>query len=415
MNTTRRQLFFHAGREPHLSNAEVVSVLESLQCSVVIDSVSAHGVLCTVDCIDDCASLQDRLGGTIRIIEVVRTVPHVDIDGARIVSVLTDVVPDEGKLHIGYGTLSLDGSGLGYRRVHALMMDVKREMRDGGRSVRLVAPRGRSRVLSSASVIQNNLLRKGAEVVLLSRGKNVLIGCTQAVQDIEGYVRRDESRPVRDLKVGMMPLKLAQMMLNLAECSTGSRILDPFCGMGTIVQEGIRLGFSMVGSDIDQKMVSATQKNMDWYCSQAALEQCDWRVVQSDAASVHRVIGGSVEAIVSEGTLGPLLSSRPTERQQAANFTKLSSLYRQVLPNLANILARGGRLVMTFPVYFSEKSDDPLLLPVLDEIEKMGYSLHTYDDSTALTHGGYTRRGTMVYRRPDQFVGREVVVLTRNI
>ena len=42
-------------------------------------------------------------------------------------------------------------------------------------------------------------------------------------------------------------------------------MLDPFCGVGTTLIEASLLGFDqMIGSDIDEKAVADTEKNLNW-------------------------------------------------------------------------------------------------------------------------------------------------------
>ncbi len=83
------------------------------------------------------------------------------------------------------------------------------------------------------------------------------------VQDIDAYTRRDMSRE-RSMKVGMMPPKLAQIMINLA--TKGNKTLsiwDPFCGLGTTLIEADHMGYEKLkGSDISPDMVSATTTNL---------------------------------------------------------------------------------------------------------------------------------------------------------
>ena len=56
--------------------------------------------------------------------------------------------------------------------------------------------------------------------------------------------------------------KLARAMLNLAG-PTSVEVLDPFCGTGGILIEGLYLGLHMKGSDIDRKMVYGSQINIE--------------------------------------------------------------------------------------------------------------------------------------------------------
>ena len=52
--------------------------------------------------------------------------------------------------------------------------------------------------------------------------KTEYLGLTIACQDIDSYARRDTSK-ARDMQVGMLPPKLAQMMINLTRVQNESR------------------------------------------------------------------------------------------------------------------------------------------------------------------------------------------------
>lgn len=54
------------------------------------------------------------------------------------------------------------------------------------------------------------------------------LGVTLACQDIDAYTRRDTGKS-RDMVVGMMPPKLVDMMIHLANATdTTKRLYDPF-------------------------------------------------------------------------------------------------------------------------------------------------------------------------------------------
>lgn len=70
---------------------------------------------------------------------------------------------------------------------------------------------------------------------------------------------RDYGRPARDARVGMLPPKLAQIMLNLSvKDEKSGTVLDPFCGTGVLLQEAALAGFDFIGSDIEPRMVEMT-------------------------------------------------------------------------------------------------------------------------------------------------------------
>lgn len=91
-----------------------------------------------------------------------------------------------------------------------------------------------------------------------------IIAETVWIQDIEGYSQRDIERE-RSMTVGMMPPKIAQIMINLGTKGNKSMIIwDPFCGLGTTLIEALHSGYrSLRGSDIEPAMQKITQKNME--------------------------------------------------------------------------------------------------------------------------------------------------------
>src|SRR6185503_11866116 len=99
-----------------------------------------------------------------------------------------------------------------------------------------------------------------------------LLAQTLFVQDIEAYGARDQARPARDARVGMLPPKLAQIMLNLSagplrastDDLTRLRVLDPCCGTGVILQEALLMGYSVMGTDIEPRMTEYSKRNLKW-------------------------------------------------------------------------------------------------------------------------------------------------------
>lgn len=57
--------------------------------------------------------------------------------------------------------------------------------------------------------------------------------------------------------------KLARAMVNLA-CPNGGSLLDPFCGTGGILVEGVLCGLDSYGGDLAWPMVTGTRENAKW-------------------------------------------------------------------------------------------------------------------------------------------------------
>jgi len=109
-----------------------------------------------------------------------------------------------------------------------------------------------------------------------------------AVQDVEGYSERDYNRPSRDAKVGMTPPKLAQIMINLAGLKDGDTVYDPFCGVGTIMQEALLNDYRVIGSDANSAQVENCRSNLSWISKKYILKHPDYKIFQSDSAHGYK-------------------------------------------------------------------------------------------------------------------------------
>ena len=123
--------------------------------------------------------------------------------------------------------------------------------------------------LDSYAVHKEKLLEKGnVEYVCIPLPTGWAWGVSIGVQKAFDFAARDMKKPIRDMKVGLMPPKLARIMINMTRDESGNlpaKIYDPFCGMGTVLLEGMSLGLKVAGSDLSKKMVEATKKNTKWY------------------------------------------------------------------------------------------------------------------------------------------------------
>ena len=149
----------------------------------------------------------------------------------------------EGKITIGVSDYSKNASR---RTASSEALKLKKILVRHGRSVRVVE--NKEAVLSTATSLHNGLGGKNERKVEFIKVNDEwfrVIG----VQDIEAYAKRDQARPARDAKVGMLPPKLAQVLINLCgPLASGSVVLDPFCGTGVVLQESLLMGYRAYGT-----------------------------------------------------------------------------------------------------------------------------------------------------------------------
>lgn len=293
---------------------------------------------------------------------------------------------------------------LGLNTDEAFAFEVKKLAQEQNSKIKFVLPKDKSKLLNAAQVIFNKLDQEpNAEINLIQREQEWLAVKTIWIQDIRSYEIRDTARPARFGKVGMLPPKLAQVMINLAVGNSPSTaILDPFCGMGTVLQEGQLMGYNMFGSDSSPEMIEATKQNLQWLSEHFQVSgDPNPEVFQHDArAAFGPEFTEKFEAIVTEPYLGP------PRRSPLPSYPKeLGQLYIQAFRNFLTVLKPGGKVVFIMPAFAQKRGRDFLFMPdsTLDDIEKIGYR--------RVQPLGPGKR--ILYARPDAWVGREITLWER--
>ncbi len=440
---------FVLGRVYSLSIAELIAVLEKpdsasgltggpvkiLEASPEILIIETEKAL-LVD------RLQKRLGGVVKILKVINAVKKRDQDSVNFAlkhyfkpSVIKkDFFKDyKGKKQFGLSIYILDMDVLKpaprleknengpvqniFSEPKRVGMMVKTTLTELGASVRLVLPEFNSLSLASVVVTKNLLLEKGAEICLLVKKDTVYTAKTLVVQDFEDYGRRDYQRPARDEKQGMIPPKVAQIMLNLANAKNGDSIFDPFCGIGTIVQEGLLLDYKMLGSDINKIAIRGSEQNLEWFRNRYKIPPGKYHLEISDARDVAKLMAGQkIQAIVTEGTLGPVYSEFPKSHEIEANFKELTNLYSECFKEFSKIIEKGQRIVMCIPAYRKNR-DQYTMFPSLDFANNLGYNLVDIISPTITKRLKFlklTNRNTVIYDRKDQIVAREIAIFEKS-
>ncbi|MBI4363253.1 MAG: hypothetical protein HY545_00185, partial [Candidatus Doudnabacteria bacterium] len=414
---------FVLGRVFTLSLAELLEVLKNQEIGYKILVCSPEVVAIETDKPIVAETLQPRLGGVIKIIRLFDTFQK---KGKQYPSEVMETyftfkrinndyfTQYSGKKQFGVSIYSLDPTVRFREESQRIAFFIKKILQDGAQSVRAVLPQFPSQALSSVQVNENQLISKGAEIVVISGTQRVFVGKTLTVQNYEDYGRRDYQRPARDERVGMIPPKVAQSMINLAgRLKPLEYILDPFCGCGTILQEAMLLGYKAIGSDIEQWMIENSEKNLEWFRNRYRLSPGRYKLFAANAAEISIHLPKlPTSAVVTEGTLGPIYGKLPKRPEMNHNFKTLEKLYDQVFKEFAKFLSPGARVVMCFPAY-KISSSDYAFMPNLDFATQNGYTILDPISEHLVKKYKFlrvTERKSVVYDRKDQVVARGVVV-----
>lgn len=104
------------------------------------------------------------------------------------------------------------------------------------------------------------------EILYAMTEEGMYIGYTINVSNSNEIKKIDEHRPYKDAKSSIPP-KFAKIMIELLKLNmplASNRILDPFCGSGTILMFAHSQGIQTYGLDIDSRRINGTKKNLKW-------------------------------------------------------------------------------------------------------------------------------------------------------
>jgi tRNA G10 N-methylase Trm11 len=270
--------------------------------------------------------------------------------------------------------------------------------------------------LTHVEVLKKNLLENQAEVLVCIGKKTTWIASTVAVHNPFEFQKRDIYKP-NQRKIFAMPPRLARMMVNLSACNRGKVLLDPFCGVGTILQEALLEGAAVVGLDVNGWCVEAAEENIEWLINEYGLKDTDFRVMQSDVGKLTQKVGlESMDCIVSEPDLGPALKDFPTVAYAEKIVEKLEPLFHGFIEQAYAALKPNGRLVLVTP-YIATRSGEAVTMRVDEQLEQVGFkrvyvfSRDMFDEE--LDVGRLVHSGSLVEIDERHKVGREIHILQK--
>ena len=226
--------------------------------------------------------------------------------------------------------------------------------------------------LSHVEVLKKNLVENKAEVLFCIGRTETWVATTVAVHNPFEFQKRDIYKPNQRKIFGMSP-RLARIMVNLSSCKHGKVLLDPFCGVGTILQEALLEKAMVVGMDVNSWCVKAASENLEWLVREYGLEGADFRVLQGDVSRLLEKIGQeTVDCIVCEPDLGPALRQVPTGPYAEKIIQKLEPLYFSFIEQAYRTLKPCGRLVLATP-YIKTRSGKAVTMPISEKLDSFGF------------------------------------------
>ncbi|HOL93174.1 MAG TPA: DNA methyltransferase [bacterium] len=415
---------FQLGHCPDLSYAELSAT--SQRMPEYLNGLRRTGGLAFGDCPSSEAvrAVCAELGGTIRACELLATgkglktsllEPEILIEKLAEIQAADWLLERSKRPVFGLSILGKSEETGSDRYMHTVLHItaswLKEQLREKGVSSRFVLP-GPERhtvCLSGAQVEKNRMLEEGAEFCFhVAPEQGLWTGRTVWLQDYEAYSQLDYGRPNRDTRSGLLPPKLARMLINLARTPETATVLDPFCGSGGILTEAALLGLSATGFDSSSKAIEDAIRNWQWFQKQQPTLTGKVQIREGDARVLHTLCEPLYfDACVTEPYLGPPLK-RPLSQGQFEKLAgQLIPLYLRALGEIRTVVKPGGRVVFIAPRFRLSGEENSATLPLFSEIKLQGYTV--LDPLAGFTP--VTGRKTLIYSRPKQFVQREIFVL----
>ena len=387
-----------AGRQPLISLAEIQALYDKAARLVgkklVFFEINEDGE-------ENISPDINRLGGSLKLGR------FFDTDFSKLAKFLATAHP-EGKITLGISDFSKQKkSGLAKQK----SMELKRSLAKMGRSARVIT--NNEPEISSATAHHNQLGEKAGcfEIFLIDREIYLSLG----TQNITAYTERDQARPARDAKVGMLPPKLAQILINLCgKLPEGARVLDPFCGTGVVLQEAAIMGYVPYGTDLNERMVEYSKKNLSWLFNERNRKR--FKILPDLIQKKDQILNaisvgdatsfawdGEIDAVAFEGYLGAPMSKPPVDIKFKTEKAKCREIAMGFLKNITPQIKSGTPVVMALPAWLRENGKYAGL-NILDEIQEMGYNFEKFQDLS---------QSDLLYYREGQIVAREIIVIRK--
>ena len=360
---------FQLGHQPQISATEITAVFALHHIITSSPHHRENFLILETDQQLNCEELIEILGGTVKIAK------KIDTD---VLDYLNQTQPT-GKI-----IFSLPDKKAAIK--------IKKQLKQAERSVRYIEPK------NTATILHNNLVKLGGDLTVIDNETFA----TQAIQPFEEFSQRDYGRPSSDDKSGMLPPKLARILVNLSQMPKDAIILDPFCGSGTILTEAATLGYTnLIGSDISAKAVADTKKNLEWVKNNYHLSSIIYHLFEMAVTQLTEQLEPvSVNTIVTEPLLGKPLTGRESKEKLQAQANELAQLYIESFKTFAKILKPDGVALFIIPKFRFQ--NEWTKIDCVDKIKKTGFKTVPFEilGGSPVEH--------LTYHRPNQHLARTI-------
>jgi len=156
---------------------------------------------------------------------------------------------------------------------------------------------------------------------------------------------KDTNRPLKK-NLHTTSFRLARIMVNLLGLEKNKTILDPFCGTGTFLIEGLIRNYNVIGVDKNTEMAEISLRNLNWAQKEFKFNNT-YKVITGNSTKIKF----KADACVFEPFMGPFLDNLPNTFRAQKIVSNLSVLYSDLFENLNSNLKRNSVVVFILPEF----------------------------------------------------------------
>ena len=195
---------------------------------------------------------------------------------------------------------------------------------------------------------------------------------------------RDMNKPIRRESLAISP-RLSKILINLSGAKPQNLLLDPFCGIGGILQEALIKKINVYGIDKDKQATEDAKKNLEWIKNKYDIKN-SYKIENNNSSHASDM---QFAAIATETPLGKLLKKKPTANQSKQMILDFEAYIIPILKRLKIIKKQSAKISITFPVIQNFHANAEKIA------QKTGLKIHL---------------GPISESRSDQFISRDIIV-----
>ncbi len=170
---------------------------------------------------------------------------------------------------------------------------------------------------------------------------------TNTISNPKEFIKHEKAKLHKEFEIASS-VRLSRILVNLS-CMLEGKLLDPFCGSGTILIEALYRGFKAYGIEIRPELVEKARENLASAAKLLGLKE-KGEIFQGDARKLEKYFEQDFfDTIVTEPYLGPLIKRLPERKEAEKIIAELTNLYREFLKSAYNVLKQNGTLVIVSP------------------------------------------------------------------